>query len=126
VFLDTECAFYGDSAFDIAFCLNHLLLKCLWTPQSRDGFVDCYRELAHAYLASVDWESPQQVECRAAHLLPGLFLARIDGKSRVEYITREKDRRRVRSVATSFLETPTSHLDDIAGTWLERLAGHTC
>jgi len=29
---------------------------------------------------------------------------------------REEDRRRVRSVATSFLETPTSHLDDIAGT----------
>ena len=27
VFLDAECAWYGDPAFDLAFCLNHLLLK---------------------------------------------------------------------------------------------------
>ena len=30
VILDAECAWYGDPAFDLAFCLNHLLLKCLW------------------------------------------------------------------------------------------------
>ena len=29
VLLDAECAWYGDPAFDLAFCLNHLLLKCL-------------------------------------------------------------------------------------------------
>src|SRR5262245_55612776 len=29
VFLDAECAWFGDPAFDLAFCLNHLLLKCL-------------------------------------------------------------------------------------------------
>ena len=27
VFLDAECAWYGDPAFDFAFCLNHVLLK---------------------------------------------------------------------------------------------------
>jgi len=27
VTLDAECAWYGDPAFDLAFCLNHLLLK---------------------------------------------------------------------------------------------------
>ncbi len=27
VFLDAECAWFGDPAFDLAFCLNHLLLK---------------------------------------------------------------------------------------------------
>lgn len=32
VFLDAECAWYGDPAFDLAFCLNHLLLKCAWRP----------------------------------------------------------------------------------------------
>ena len=32
VFLDAECAWYGDPAFDLAFCLNHLLLKGLWRP----------------------------------------------------------------------------------------------
>ena len=38
VFLDAECAWYGDPAFDLAFCLNHLLLKCLWTPRAARGF----------------------------------------------------------------------------------------
>ena len=32
VFIDAECAWFGDPAFDLAFCLNHLLLKCLWVP----------------------------------------------------------------------------------------------
>ena len=32
VFLDAECAWFGDPAFDLAFCLNHLLLKTLWVP----------------------------------------------------------------------------------------------
>ena len=35
VFLDAECAWYGDPAFDLAFCLNHLLLKCVWRPDAR-------------------------------------------------------------------------------------------
>ena len=35
VFLDAECAWYGDPAFDLAFCLNHLLLKCLPCRQPR-------------------------------------------------------------------------------------------
>src|SRR5512139_2963934 len=35
VFLDAECAWYGDPAFDLAFCLNHMLLKGVWRPQWR-------------------------------------------------------------------------------------------
>ena len=88
VFLDAECAWWGDPAFDLAFCLNHLLLKCLWTPARRDGFLACFDALAAAYLAGVAWEPPAALEARAAHLLPGLFLARVDGKSPVEYITK--------------------------------------
>ena len=34
MFLDAECAWYGDPAFDLAFCLNHLLLKA-WGADRR-------------------------------------------------------------------------------------------
>ena len=37
VFLDAECAWWGDPAFDLAFCLNHLMLKCLWVPAAAHG-----------------------------------------------------------------------------------------
>ena len=33
VFLDAETTCYGDPAFDLAFCLTHLLLKCVWHPE---------------------------------------------------------------------------------------------
>lgn len=53
VFLDAECACIGDPAFDIAFCLNHLLLKCLWNPAAGGGFHACFAAMAEAYLAEV-------------------------------------------------------------------------
>lgn len=42
VFLDAECAWYGDPAFDLAFCLNHLLLKCLWVPAAAPRFLGAF------------------------------------------------------------------------------------
>src|SRR3546814_2979244 len=56
IFLDAECAWYGDPAFDLAFCLNHLLLKCLWTPRATAGFLSCFDALSRRYPEGVDWE----------------------------------------------------------------------
>jgi aminoglycoside phosphotransferase (APT) family kinase protein len=117
VFLDAECAWWGDPAFDLAFCLNHLLLKCLWTPTARVGFLSCFDAMVAAYRASVTWEPAADVERRAAHLLPGLFLARVDGKSPVEYITTEPDKDRVRRVARALLSDPPDTLDLIRQAW---------
>ena len=86
VFLDAECAWYGDPAFDLAFCLNHMLLKCIWVPAARARFMECFAALSGAYLRGVAWEPPAEVEARAATLLPGLLLGRVDGKSPVEYL----------------------------------------
>ncbi len=121
VFLDAECAWWGDPAFDLAFCLNHLLLKCLWTPRARGAFLACFGELAEAYLEGVDWEPRGALERRAAALLPGLFLARVDGKSPVEYITAEPQRAAVRRVARRLLLEPVAGLGEISGAWREEL-----
>ncbi len=121
VFLDAECAWWGDPAFDLAFCLTHLLLKCLWTPPARDGFLACFAALAEAYLARVAWERPAALEGRAARLVPGLLLARVDGKSPVEYITAAPDKDRVRRVARAKLAAPPVRLDQVAGAWREEL-----
>lgn len=121
VFLDAECACIGDPAFDIAFCLNHLLLKCLWNPHAREGFHACFEALAGAYLAEVDWEPAAAVEARAASLLPGLFLARVDGKSPVEYIGSDADRNRIRRCARSLLQSPPVRLSQVLGAWKKEL-----
>lgn len=117
VFLDAECAWWGDPAFDLAFCLNHLLLKCLWTPRARDGFLCCFGALAAEYLRGVSWEAPDSLEQRAASLLPGLFLARVDGKSPVEYVTDESQKDQVRRVARALLADPPDRLSAILEAW---------
>ena len=122
LFLDAECAWYGDPAFDLAFCLNHLLLKCLWRPQWRDRYLACFHALADAYLAGVAWEPRDDFEARCARLLPGLFLARVDGKSPVEYITREADRERVRACAKPLLMASAAALGAVAERWRQTLA----
>jgi len=117
VFLDAECAWYGDPAFDLAFCLNHLLLKCLWVPEAAEGFLDCFNALSAAYLAGVRWEPAAGLEARAAALLPGLLLARVDGKSPVEYLTTDTQRDAVRRLARTLLATPTRQLSALAQAW---------
>ena len=117
VFLDAECAWWGDPAFDVAFCLNHLLLKCLWVPRAQDAFLSAFVAFVDAYLAGVDWEGPDIFEARTSALLPGLFLARVDGKSPVEYVATERDKDRVRSVAGVLLREPVSTLPALAEAW---------
>jgi aminoglycoside phosphotransferase (APT) family kinase protein len=121
IFLDAECAWYGDPAFDLAFCLNHLLLKCLWTPPAAPGFLDCFEVLAKAYLAGVVWELRGALETRSARLLPGLLLARVDGKSPVEYLNAETDKARVRRVARALLAAPARRLDEVRAAWAREL-----
>ena len=121
VLLDAECAWYGDPAFDLAFLLNHMLLKCLWRPQWRAHYLSLYDAMASRYLEGVGWEPVEAYEGRAARLLPGLFLGRIDGKSPVEYVTEERDRERVRRVARALLERPPASLLQVRDAWQTEL-----
>ena len=117
MFLDAECAWFGDPAFDLAFCLNHLLLKGAREGADRARYIVAFSALASAYLAGVDWESATEIEARAAALLPALFLARVDGKSPVEYLTRESERAAVRRCAEPLVADPPPRLKDVADAW---------
>jgi aminoglycoside phosphotransferase (APT) family kinase protein len=117
VFLDAECACFGDPAFDLAFCLNHLLLKGARKDADRARYEAAFAALAQVYLAGVDWEEADDLEARAAALLPALFLARIDGKSPVEYLTRESEREAVRRCAAPLIAAPPRRLMDVTGAW---------
>jgi aminoglycoside phosphotransferase (APT) family kinase protein len=117
VFLDAECAWYGDPAFDLAFCLNHLLLKGLWVPASKADYLACFDAMTRTYLEGVDWEPAAVLEQRTAALLPGLLLARVDGKSPVEYLTAEAQKDTVRRVATQLLRSPPPTLAAVKDAW---------
>lgn len=120
MFLDAECAWFGDPAFDLAFCLNHLLLKTQWVPSAAGDLLKAFDLLASTYLTGVDWEPAGALELRAARLLPGLLLARVDGKSPVEYLKDESSKDIVRRVARSLLVRGVDGLNDIRRIWEEQ------
>jgi len=115
VCLDAECAWYGGRAVDVGFCHNHLVLECVWTPGAATALLASFDALKDAYAGA-------ETQTRAAHLLPALMLARIDGKSPVEYIVRDEDRDLVRGVALPLVANPPVSLDAVRDAWAARLS----
>jgi aminoglycoside phosphotransferase (APT) family kinase protein len=122
VLLDCEVAWYGDAAFDVAFVLTHLLLKGLHhAPGQCDldklalafwgGYVEAARE-------AIDI---QALEPRVARLLLMLLLARIDGKSPVEYLQQPEKKEWVRAFARTGILTGCSSLLDVIYQWFSQL-----
>jgi hypothetical protein len=69
------------------------------------------------------WEPPAAARGARRDLLPGLFLARVDGKSPVEYLTADADRARVRRVARALLLAhPVGRLAAVRDAWKAELA----
>ena len=120
VILDAECAWYGDPAFDLAFVLSHLLLKGAWRPAWRERYVDAFAALVTGYRPHVRWEPWRDLERRAASLLPALLLARVDGKSPVEYLMRDEDREAVRRFAKPRVARAPATLHTVASAWARR------
>lgn len=118
VLLDAECAWFGDPAFDVAFCLNHFLLKSAHMPARAAELMAAYAAFIKAYFAHVRWEQPAALKARIAMLLPGLALARIDGKSPVEYLG-EPQRDAVRRAAIALLQGAPAGLEGIAVRWTQ-------
>lgn len=114
IILDAECATMGDPSFDLAFCLNHLLLKALHLPASQKVLLASVLRFWSSYAPLVDWEDVADLEARVAALLPALMLARVDGKSPVEYLS-EASQARVRALAVPLIARPVRRLVDLTG-----------
>lgn len=80
--LDYEVAHWGDPAFDPAFMLNHLFIKSVYNNRRREEYIGAALRFWDAYEKSVEWD----IEHETVTELGVLMLARIDGKSPVEYI----------------------------------------
>ena len=102
IILDHEAAWFGDPAFDLAFFLNHLYLKMLFHFSRHKEINDLTQVAWTAYMQKWEWEKQEEMEGRTGRLLLMLMLARIDGKSPVEYLS-EKEAGFVRSFVHELL-----------------------
>lgn len=104
--LDFEVAHWGDPAFDVAFMLNHLFIKAVnvggGDPDRRAPYLDAASTFWRTYNRRVDWSLEHDV----VRELGVLMLARVDGKSPVEYVTESETKKTLRTVAKrSLLES---------------------
>ena len=122
IFLDAECATIGDPAFDISFCLNHLILKAVHLKNVRRDLLASVEKFWISYRCHINWEAASEVEQRVCRLLPALMLARIDGKSPVEYLS-DLEQSMVRTLAFDLLLESKLSLNQITHyieTYLEK------
>lgn len=122
VLLDAECAWFGDPAFDAAFCINHLVLKSFHVPALREQLLAAAIEFVDIWRAALPAAEAVAAEGRAASLLPCLMLARIDGKSPVEYLT-EQSREAVRQASRPLIAQAPGSVADLVKSL--RFGGHS-
>jgi len=99
--LDHEVAHWGDPAFDLAFMLNHLMIKAMIFADAR------YSDAARAFLDA--YGPDPALEARTMYHLAVLMLARVDGKSPLAYLS-EEQRGRIRSHARGRILEPVDRL----------------
>jgi predicted TIM-barrel enzyme len=85
VLLDLEVAHFGNPGYDIATFINHMLLKGFRFPERADDFCLLAEAMWDEYASPGDGDEAL-VEHEALLQLGALMLARIDGKSKVEYL----------------------------------------
>lgn len=109
--IDFEVIHWGDPSFDMAFLLNHLLLKSFFKPEWRNRYLALAAAYRDALLAeagpAMAWMEPA-----AMRHLAGLLLARIDGKSPAEYITDTGLQQRIRTAARRLFDAAPNRTED--------------
>ena len=94
VLIDFEVAHWGNPVFDLAYCLGHLMLKA-WHLKKYEELLSLIRAFLDSYKGKV------------SNLLPHLglmLLARMDGKSPVNYIQDESLKQTIRIVAIDWIK----------------------
>lgn len=87
ILLDHEVCHWGDPAFDLGFALTHLLSKANHLARFRPTFQQAATEFWSVYWDAVrqqEWAEPLQQRAVASAL--ACLLARVDGRSRLEYL----------------------------------------
>lgn len=124
VVLDCEVAWFGDPSFDLAFLLNHLHLKALYHAPEDRGLAALPGAAAEAYYGQrgLSEAAREAFDRTVARLLLMLMLARVDGKSPVEYLVGNQSKQDfVRHFVCDRLPGRSLTLTDVGRSWFDAM-----
>lgn len=119
VLIDHEVIHFGDPGFDLGFSLTHLLSKYHHLPQHRLSLADAVRVYWQAYQSAVGrtaWLNDLQP--RAVRHTLGCLLARVRGRSPLEYLN-EIERQRQAMFVLRLMKSPPQTVSDLTDEWVE-------
>ncbi len=109
--IDYEVVHYGDPSFDVAFLLNHLLLKAWHRARTRSQYaavaLTYWQRLEALLPKAIGWLEPSTLR----HL-GCLHLARVDGKSPAEYL-RPAEVMQARRFARDLIQNPPGTIEEV-------------
>lgn len=111
VLLDYEVVHFGDGTFDVGFLLTHLLSKANHLKESRKLLIEGAKTFWKYYQKELQKTWTRQKESRAVAHTVGCLLARVHGRSPLEYLSPE-ERDRQTQFALAFIQNrPNSILE---------------
>jgi 5-methylthioribose kinase len=122
VLLDHEVIHFGDPAFDIGFSMTHFLGKAHHMPSRRHAFLAAANDYWRMYLEELGplaWGG-DKLEPRAVRHTLGCLLARVVGRSPLEYLT-ENERLVQRQTVLSIVPRAPHRMADLISAFEEEL-----
>lgn len=114
ILLDHEVIHFGDPAFDLGFSFAHLLSKAHHLPEHRARFVVAIRLYWQTYWNEVrDEKWAVDLEWQAVRHTLGCTLARVAGRSKLEYLSTDERARQRENVFGGIQNVPCT-IDELA------------
>ncbi|MCY3779165.1 MAG: aminoglycoside phosphotransferase family protein [Chloroflexi bacterium] len=119
--LDHEVIHFGDPAFDVGFSLAHFLGKALHLPRHRADFLGMARAYWRRYSGALSSQMVEAVCSRAARHTLACMLARVAGRSPLEYLDSD-ERRRMQQIALRLIHQDLDDLEQLFDEYERNLA----
>jgi len=123
ILLDYEVVHFGDPAFDVGFVMTHFLSKANHLRNCRAGLAGAAALFWQSYskeIAPLHWEG---IELRSVRHTLACLLARVMGKSPLEYLTGEEAARQKR-VVLGLLADPPSQISELIAIFVRQIEAH--
>jgi 5-methylthioribose kinase len=124
ILLDYEVVHFGDPAFDVGFAMTHFLSKAHHLPAVRSRLASAAELFWRVYydeIMKISWA--RTMEPRVVRHTLGCLLARVAGKSPLEYLT-PWERLQQRNVVLAMLEQPPTNVPDLITEFVRKIEAY--